>query len=161
VWLELARVGQTPKSLTYQEALESALCFGWIDGQKRSLDAGAWLQRFTPRRSRSKWSQINCAKATALLAAKRVRPAGLREIDAAKADGRWQAAYAPQRTIRVPPELEAILAAEPRLRARFDALDSRNRYAILYRLQDAKKPETRAHRLQNYMDLLRAGKTIY
>jgi uncharacterized protein YdeI (YjbR/CyaY-like superfamily) len=95
------------------------------------------------------------------VAAKRVRPAGLREIEAAKADGRWQAAYAPQRTIRVPPELEAILAAEPRLRARFDALDGRNRYAILYRIQDAKKPETRARRLQKYVELLRAGKTIY
>lgn len=161
VWIKFAKAGSGVASVTHAEALEIALCFGWIDGQTASLDARYWLQRFTPRRPRSKWSRINCAKALALQAAGRMRPAGLQEVEAARRDGRWEAAYASQRTIEVPEDLEAEFEADPRARRQFEALDSQNRYAILYRIQDAKRPDTRARRIRKFVDMLLAGQKIH
>ncbi len=160
-WLTFAKKDSGKTMVTYAEAVESGLCFGWIDGQSKSVDSTYWVQRFTPRRPRSKWSQVNCGKATALLAAGRMRPAGIREMERAKQDGRWSAAYAPQSTITVPDDLRSILAKHPRARKNFEALDSKNRYAILYRIQDAKKPETRARRIQKFVAMLNAGQTIH
>lgn len=161
VWLRLAKKGAALQTHTYAEALDVALCWGWIDGLKRAHDDEAWLQRFTPRRPRSKWSKINCGKVEKLIAAGRMRPPGQREVDAAKADGRWEAAYDGQRSAQVPPDLEAALAAHPKARAAFDALDGANRYAILFRLHDAKKPETRARRLEKFMAMLLEGGKIH
>lgn len=161
VWFTFAKKSSGKASVSYAEVLEVALCFGWIDGQAKSVDEEFWVQRYTPRRPRSKWSQINCGKALALLAAGRMRPAGIREVEAAKQDGRWDAAYAPSSTITVPDDLRAALAKQPRARKFFELLDSKNRYAILYRIQDAKKPETRARRIQKFVDMLHEGKTIH
>src|SRR5690349_15812214 len=151
VWLKIAKKGSGERSITYAEALELALCFGWIDSQKRGFDAAFFLQRFTPRRPRGRWSKINHEKAEALIAAGRMRPAGLAEVEAAKADGRWEAAYAGQATAEVPPDLRRELDANPDARAFFDELDSANRYAIVYRLGEAKKPETRERRLRKFL----------
>src|SRR6187399_1291499 len=136
LWLKVAKKGVA--GISYPEALEVALCFGWIDGQKGKLDDEHWLQRFTPRRARSKWSKINCAKVSELMARGRVRPAGLREVELAKADGRWDAAYASQRVATVPEDLRRALARNKRAREFFATLDRANRYAILYRIDDAK-----------------------
>lgn len=161
LWLKVAKAGSGIPSVTYAEALECALCFGWIDGQKAALDDQFWLQRFTPRRARSVWSQVNREKAEALLAAGRMRPAGLRQIERARADGRWDAAYTPQRDGTPPEDLRRELEQRPDALAFFQALDSRNRYAILYRLQTAKKPETRAARLRTFVAMLERHETIY
>lgn len=161
VWLKLAKKGASLQTHTYAEALDVALCWGWIDGQKRALDEEAFLQRFTPRRARSRWSKINCGKVEKLISEGRMRPPGQREVDAAKGDGRWEAAYDGQRTATVPPDLEAALAADPTIRAAFDALDGANRFAILYRLHDAKKPETRARRLEKFVAMLAEGGRIH
>jgi uncharacterized protein YdeI (YjbR/CyaY-like superfamily) len=149
------------ESVRYPEVLESALCFGWIDARREALDARYFLQRFTPRRPRSKWSRINREKAERLIAEGRMRPAGLAEVQRAKADGRWEAAYAGQRTITVPDDLQRELDARPKAKAFFAELSSQNRYAILYRLQDAKKPQTRARRLEKFVAMLEAGEAIY
>ncbi|MFP5389762.1 MAG: YdeI/OmpD-associated family protein, partial [Thermoleophilia bacterium] len=143
LWLKIAKKGSGVESVDYAEALEVALCFGWIDSQKRALDEAFFLQRFTPRRPRGKWSQINRAKAEALIAAGTMRPAGLAEVEAAKADGRWEAAYQGQRTATVPDDLKDELDRNEAASEFFANLDSANRYAIIYRLQEAKKPETR------------------
>jgi uncharacterized protein YdeI (YjbR/CyaY-like superfamily) len=161
VWIEFARKGSGIPSVTHDEALEVALCYGWIDGQTRRGDETHYLQRFLPRRPRSKWSKINRAKAEALIAAGAMQPAGLAEVERARADGRWAAAYDAQSTATVPEDLAAELAARPAARAFFDGLDSRNRYAILHRLQDAKRPETRARRLATFVAMLEAGERIY
>jgi uncharacterized protein YdeI (YjbR/CyaY-like superfamily) len=161
VWLRIAKKGSGVVSVTKAEALETALCYGWIDGQVAAAEEGFWLQRFTPRRARSKWSQINRAAAERLIAEGRMTPAGLREVEAAKRDGRWDAAYASARTITVPDDLQARLDASPRAKRFFERLDSRNRYAILYRLHDAKRPETRHRRLEQFVRMLEAGETIY
>ena len=161
VWLRLAKKGATLQTHSYAEALDVALCWGWIDGQKRALDKEAFLQRFTRRRPRSIWSKINCGKVEALVASGRMRPPGQREVDAAKADGRWEAAYEGQRTATVPPDLAAALAADPKAKAAFESLDGANRYAILYRLQEAKRPETRTRRLEKYLAMLAAGGKIH
>ena len=161
LWLEFAKKGRETPPLSHAQALEIALCHGWIDGQKASAEPGWWRQRFTPRGPRSKWSQINCAAVERLHAAGRLTPAGLQQMDAAKRDGRWKAAYAPQRTMAVPSDLRAALKASPRAKKFFDALDSRNRYAILYRLHDAKKPETRQRRLEKFVKMLEAGETLH
>lgn len=161
VWLKLAKKGASLQTHTYAEALDVALCWGWIDGQKRALDDEAFLQRFTPRRPRSRWSKINCGKVEKLISEGRMRPPGQREVDAAKSDGRWEAAYDGQRTATVPPDLEAALAADPEVRAAFNALDGANRFAILYRLHDAKKPETRARRLEKFVAMLAGGGRIH
>jgi uncharacterized protein YdeI (YjbR/CyaY-like superfamily) len=154
LWLKLAKKGSGINSVTYDEALQSALCYGWIDGQKGSFDEQYWLQRFTPRGPRSKWSKINRDKATELLAQDRMQPAGLEQVLKAQQDGRWDAAYEGQRTATVPDDLQRELDGNPKAKAFFATLDSANRYAILYRLQDAKKPETRARRLAKYIAML-------
>jgi uncharacterized protein YdeI (YjbR/CyaY-like superfamily) len=161
VWLELAKQGSGRASVTRAEALEVALCYGWIDSQVATVDEERYRQRFTPRRARSKWSKINCAAVERLHAEGRLAPAGVREMQAAKRDGRWEAAYASPRAIVVPPDLEARLAKSPRARRAFSKLDSRNRYAILYRLHDAKRPDTRQRRLEQFVTMLEDGRTIH
>jgi uncharacterized protein YdeI (YjbR/CyaY-like superfamily) len=161
LWLAIAKKGAATKTVSYAEAIEGALCYGWIDGQKGKLDDERWRQRFTPRRSRSKWSKINRDKATELIAEGRMKPAGLREVERAKADGRWDAAYAGQRTATVPDDLERALRKNSKAREFFSTLDSANRYAILYRLQEAKKPETRARRLEKFVAMLSEHKKIH
>ncbi|HWV84664.1 MAG TPA: YdeI/OmpD-associated family protein [Capillimicrobium sp.] len=160
VWLEFAKKASGIPTVTYGEALDIALCFGWIDGQTKSVDETWYRQRFTPRRTRSRWSLRNVEKVAELIAAGRMRPAGLAEVERAKADGRWEGAYPSPSRIEVPPDLQAELDADPQAAASFAALDSRNRYAILYRLHDAKRPETRARRLAQFVDTLRRGETI-
>ncbi|MEO7003315.1 MAG: YdeI/OmpD-associated family protein [Ktedonobacterales bacterium] len=161
VWLKMAKKATGIPSVTYAEAVEGALCFGWIDGQSKALDDAHWIQKFTPRRAKSSWSKVNREKVAALIAAGRMRPAGLRQIELAKADGRWDAAYDPQRTIEVPPDLASAFDAHPEARAFFDTLDGRNRYAVLYRIQTAKKPETRAARIQKFVEMLAQEQKIY
>jgi uncharacterized protein YdeI (YjbR/CyaY-like superfamily) len=161
VWLRFPRKGTGVPSLTYEEAVLVALCFGWIDGQARSLDETAWLQRYTPRRRRSIWSQINRERVARLVEEGRMRTAGLTEVERAKADGRWDAAYAPPSTAVVPPDLEAALSASPTAAEAFAGLDSRNRYAILHRLATAKKPETRARRIATFVAMLEKGELLY
>lgn len=161
VWLKIAKKGAPEPSVTYAEAVELVLCFGWIDGQRRGLDKTHFLQRFTPRRPRGRWSKINRRKAEALISAGKVRPAGMAEIEAAKADGRWEAAYEGQRTARVPDDLQRELDASPAAAEFFAGLDSQNRYAILYRLGEAKKPETRERRLRKFVAMLERGEKIH
>jgi len=161
LWLKIAKRGSGTPSLTYAEALESALCYGWIDGQKAAFDDEHWLQKFTPRRAKSVWSKVNRANVEALIAAGRMRAAGLRQVELAKADGRWEAAYDSQRTIAVPPDFEHALAQHPAAKEFFGRLDSTNRYAILHRIESAKRPETRAARIQQYIEMLERGETIY
>ena len=143
------------------EALDTALCHGWIDGQLDSFDDDYWLIRFTPRQSTSKWSEKNRTRALQLVELKRMRPAGLNEIERAKKDGRWDAAYAPQSTAQVPDDLRAALAKSKKAKSFFETLDSANRFAILYRIHDAKKAETRAARIEKYVAMLIEGKTIH
>jgi uncharacterized protein YdeI (YjbR/CyaY-like superfamily) len=160
-WLKIAKKGSGVESVDYAQALELALCFGWIDSQKRGFDERFFLQRFTPRRPRGKWSLINREKAEALIASAAMRPAGLAEVEAAKADGRWEAAYAGQRTAEIPDDLQRELDRSDAAREFFGTLDSANRYAILYRLQDAKKPETRERRLRKFIAMLERGEKIH
>lgn len=154
IWLKLAKKDAGPASLTYAEALESALCYGWIDGQKAAFDTQYWLQKFTPRRPNSIWSQVNCAKATALIAAGRMHPAGLRQVERAQADGRWDQAYASQSRITIPADFQRELDKNPEAQAFFSTLDGANRYAILFRIQTAKRAETRAARIQKFIEML-------
>lgn len=161
LWLAIAKQGSGIPTVSYSEALDVALCFGWIDGQKDKLDADRWLQRFTPRAPRGKWSRINRGRVEALIAAGAMQPAGLREVERAKADGRWEAAYDGQRTAAVPDDLRQALDRDPTARDFFATLDSANRYAILYRLQEAKKPDTRARRLQKFVEMLARGEKIH
>ncbi|MFF4988845.1 YdeI family protein [Streptosporangium saharense] len=161
LWLRLAKKVPGVESLDYVQALDVALCYGWIDGQKKSLDATHWLQRFTPRRPRSRWSKVNRDKVAALLEQGRMRPAGLLEVERAKADGRWEAAYDGSRTATVPEDLELALAGNPVGREFFATLDSRNRYAVLHRVQEAKKPETRARRIEKFVTMLAEHKKVY
>jgi uncharacterized protein YdeI (YjbR/CyaY-like superfamily) len=161
VWLKLARTGGGERSFTYAEALDVALCHGWIDGQKGKIDERHWRQRFTPRTARSRWSKRNRDRAEQLIAQGEMAPAGLREVEAARADGRWDAAYDSPATAEVPPDLQAALDADPAARAFFAGLDRANRYAILYRLQEARRPETRARRLEKFLAMLREGRRIH
>lgn len=154
IWLKIAKKASGIESVSHQEALDVALCYGWIDGQRRTFDEHYFLQKFTPRRARSKWSQVNQEKVARLIAFNRMRPAGMAQIDAAKADGRWEDAYAPQSRISIPEDLQARLAEHPEALESFERLDSRNRYAILYRLHDAKRPETRTRRLDQFVEML-------
>ena len=159
LWLKFAKQGAHP-SLTYAEALDEALCWGWIDGQKQSFDPDWWLQKFTPRRPRSQWSQINRAKALALIAAGRLQPAGLAAIEAAQQDGRWEAAYPGQRTATLPADFQAELDRRPQAKAFYATLNSVNRYAFAYRLGSAKKAATRARRFQQFLELLEKGEKL-
>jgi uncharacterized protein YdeI (YjbR/CyaY-like superfamily) len=162
VWLTLAKKGTVePTSLTYDEALEEALCHGWIDGQVKQRDDATYKQRFTQRRKRSAWSKRNVGKAERLIAEGRIHPAGVAEIERAKADGRWEAAYAGPSSIVVPADLAAALAADPGAQAMFDVLTKQNRYAILYRLTTAKRAETRARLLEQFVSMLSRGETLY
>jgi uncharacterized protein YdeI (YjbR/CyaY-like superfamily) len=161
LWLKIARKGVDVDTVTYPEALDVALCYGWIDGQKAAFDEQFWLQRFTPRGPRSTWSQVNRDKVADLVKQGRMQPAGLAQVEQAKRDGRWDAAYASARTITVPDDLQTLLDQHPSARAFFATLDSANRYAILYRLQAAKKPETRARRLAQYVAMLDEGKKLH
>ena len=161
-WLVLAKKGTTePTSLNYDQALEEALCHGWIDGQARRKDEATYRQRFTPRRKKSSWSKRNVGIVTRLMNEGRMHSAGLAEVERAKSDGRWDAAYAGQASIEMPLELAKALSSEPRAQAMFDILTSQNRYAILYRIQDAKRPETRARNIEQFVAMLARGETIY
>jgi uncharacterized protein YdeI (YjbR/CyaY-like superfamily) len=154
LWLKVAKKGSGIETVSYTEALDVALCYGWIDGQKGRFDDDYWLQRFTPRKPRSKWSRINRDKATKLIEEGEMQPAGLREVERARADGRWDAAYESQKTATVPEDLQQALGENHKAREFFATLDGTNRYAILYRIQDAKKPETRARRIAQYVAML-------
>ena len=161
VWLQIAKKDSGLASITHAEALEAALCQGWIDGQRNAMDAQFFLQKFTPRRTRSTWSKVNCAKALALIESGDMQPAGLAEVERAKADGRWDAAYDAQSKMAVPDDLAAMLKKSAKAKTFFEALDSRNRFAILFRLQTAKKAETRERRLVKFFDMLKRGEKIY
>jgi uncharacterized protein YdeI (YjbR/CyaY-like superfamily) len=162
VWLVLANKGTTkPTSLRYDEALEEALCYGWIDGQVKGRDGATHVQRFTPRRARSAWSKRNVGLVERLVAEGRMDPAGLAEVERAKADGRWDVAYAGQASIEVPADLAAALAAEPKAQAMFETLSKQNRYAVLYRITTAVRPETRARRIAQFVAMLARGETIH
>ncbi|MBD9662416.1 uncharacterized protein YdeI (YjbR/CyaY-like superfamily) [Variovorax beijingensis] len=161
VWLRIAKKDSGIASIDHPAALEEALCWGWIDGQRKSEDAQYFLQRFTPRTARSTWSKINRDKALELIGQGRMQPAGLAEVERARADGRWHAAYDAQSVATVPPDLQAALDANPKAAAFFATLDSRNRYAVLFRTQGAKKPETRAKRIAQFVEMLAKGEKIH
>lgn len=161
VWLRLAKKGSSLQSLSYAEALESALCYGWIDAQKKAESDQAWLQRFTPRRAKSIWSKVNREKATALIAAGRMQPAGLAQVERAKRDGRWESAYDSPATAEVPDDLQAALRLNKAAAAFFHTLDKANRYAILWRIQTAKKAETRARRIRQFVEMLAHHEKIH
>ena len=160
VWIRFFKKGSGIASVSHGEALEVALCFGWIDGQVGRHDEHFYKQRFTHRRPKSKWSQINCGKVTQLIERGLMRPPGLEEIEKAKADGRWDAAYEPQSTATVPPDFAAALAANPAAEQFFGTLTGVRRYSFLYRIQDAKRPETRANRIEKFVALLANGQTL-
>jgi uncharacterized protein YdeI (YjbR/CyaY-like superfamily) len=162
VELVLAKKGTTePTSLTYDQALDEALCHGWIDGQVRRRDERTFRQRFTPRSPRSQWSERNVGHVERLLGEGRMQPAGLAAVQRAKADGRWEAAYPGQKAIAVPDDLARALAAEPRARANFELLSSQNRYAVLYRIHSAKRSDTRTRRIDQYVAMLARGETLH
>jgi uncharacterized protein YdeI (YjbR/CyaY-like superfamily) len=161
LWLKIAKREAGTSTVSYPEAVECALCFGWIDGQKGALDDEYWLQRFTPRKPRSRWSKINREKAERLMAAGRMRPAGVREVETARADGRWAAAYEGPAAATVPPDLARALDENPAAGEFFAALTGANRYAILYRIQDAKRPQTRARRIAQFVAMLAERKTLH
>lgn len=161
VWLKLSKKASGISSVTYEEALESALCYGWIDGQKKGFDDKYWLQKFTPRGSKSIWSKINTEKAEKLIASGEMKPAGLKAIEAAKKDGRWAAAYASQKNISVPDDFQAALDKNKKAKDFFDTLNSVNRYAILFRIQTAKKAETRMKRIQLFVEMLEQNEKLH
>ncbi|ALN81347.1 YdeI/OmpD-associated family protein [Lysobacter antibioticus] len=161
VWLKIAKKGQDVVTVNYEQALDVALCHGWIDGLKRSFDACFFLQRFSPRRPKGLWSKINIGKAERLIAEGRMAAGGLREVEAAKADGRWDAAYDSASKIEVPEDLAKALARQPKAGTFFEQLDKTNRYAVLWRVQTAKKPETRASRIEKLVAMLARGEKIH
>lgn len=161
LWLKIAKRGADEASVTYLEAVEIALCWGWIDGQKKGLDEQHFLQRFTPRRARSVWSKVNVDKVAALIQAGRMQAPGLAQVEAAKADGRWARAYDGARTSTVPEDLSAALDAAPRAKAFFSTLNASNRYAVLWRIQTAVKAETRARRIAQLVEMLARGEAIH
>ena len=160
IWLRLAKKGtQEPTRLSYDEALDEALCHGWIDGQVRRLDEQTFRQRFTPRRSRSAWSKRNVGHVARLIDEGRMQPAGLAAVERAKADGRWEAAYEGQAAMEIPADLASALEAEPRAQAMFEILTSQNRYSVLLRTQNAKRTDTRARRIEQFVAMLARGET--
>jgi uncharacterized protein YdeI (YjbR/CyaY-like superfamily) len=161
VWLKIAKKSVGQNSISYQEALSVALCFGWIDGQKNKFDDRYWLQKFTPRRPKSIWSKINCQKAVDLIEQGRMRPAGLQEIERAKQDGRWDAAYQSQSNATVPDDFQKLLDQNKVAQEFFDTLNSVNRYAILFRISTAKKPQTRQQRIEKFIAMLNHKQKIY
>ncbi len=160
IWLKFAKKGSPTTSVSYGEAIEEALCFGWIDGQVKRLDEHFYLQRFTPRRPRSKWSQINREKATKLIEAGRMHPSGLAQVEAAKADGRWEAAYPAQSQATVPEDFQAALDDNPAAKQFFETLTGSARYAFLFRLHDVRDPQRRAKRIADYIERLSAGRKL-
>lgn len=161
IWLRLAKKSSGQVTLTYAEALDSALCFGWIDGQKKAESEEFWLQRFTPRTAKSIWSKINTEKAQALIQAGRMRPSGLREIELAQQDGRWERAYASPSNAKVPADFQSALDANSKAKAFFDTLNKQNRYAILFRIQNVKKAETRARKIAQFVEMLANGEKLH
>ena len=161
VWLRIARKGANARSVSYLQAVDAALCFGWIDGQKESDSESYWLQRFTPRSGKSTWSKINRDKAIRLIASGQMKAAGLREVERAKHDGRWDGAYDSPSRATIPADFQAVLDKTPRTKAFFATLDSRNRYAVLFRIQTAKRAETRAKRIKQFAEMLSQHKRIY
>jgi uncharacterized protein YdeI (YjbR/CyaY-like superfamily) len=161
LWLKIGKKGAKGASITYAEAIEVALIWGWIDGQKGRLDDAWWLQRFTPRGPKSIWSKINREKASALIEAGKMEPPGLAQVDRAKKDGRWKAAYEGQKQATVPPDLAKALAANRRASRFFETLEAHNRYAILFRVHTAKKPETRARRIEAFVEMLARHEKIH
>jgi uncharacterized protein YdeI (YjbR/CyaY-like superfamily) len=161
LWLKIARKDSGIDTVTYAEALDVALCYGWIDGQNGSLDDKFWLQKFTPRGPKSKWSKVNRDKALALIRDNRMQPAGLSAVEQARRDGRWERAYDPQSAASVPEDLQRELDRNPVAAAFFATLDSRNRYAVLHRIQDAKKPETRARRIEKFIAMLNRHEKLH
>jgi uncharacterized protein YdeI (YjbR/CyaY-like superfamily) len=161
LWLRLAKKGSIAKSVTYSEALEVALCYGWIDGQKRGESDEAWLQRFLPRSARSIWSKINREKAIALTACGKMQPAGQEAIDTAKRNGTWDAAYDSPKSSKVPADFQTALDASSKAREFFHQLDSANRYAVLFRIQTAKKAETRERKIREFIQMLEKGERIH
>jgi uncharacterized protein YdeI (YjbR/CyaY-like superfamily) len=161
LWLRIAKKDSGLKSVTYPEALETAICYGWIDGQKRPDSDGTWLQRFVPRRPKSIWSRINREKALALIANGRMKPPGMEVIQQAKEDGRWEAAYDSARSSKVPEDFQAALDASPKAQVFFDSLDGANRYAVLFRIQTVKKAETRARKIQDFVKMLERNERIH
>jgi len=161
IWLRLAKKGASRPTLTYEQALESALCHGWIDGQKQAESEEYWLQRFTRRSARSIWSKLNKDRAEALIAAGRMHPSGMREIEKARKDGRWEAAYASASNSVVPEDLQAALDANPEASAFFATLNSRNRYAILFRVHNARMPATRKRKIEEFIGMLTRGETFH
>jgi uncharacterized protein YdeI (YjbR/CyaY-like superfamily) len=160
-WLKLAKKASGITTVTHAEALEEALCYGWIDGQSTRFDETFYLIRFTPRRARSKWSQLNCEKVEHLTSQGRMKPAGLAQVEAAKEDGRWEAAYPPASAAGVPEDLQRALDENPEAKAFFETLKGANRYAIIYRVHDAKRPETRARRISEYVAMLAEHRTLH
>lgn len=161
LWLKLAKKNSGISTVSHDGALEVALRYGWIDGQANPFDDAYWLQRFTPRTRRSRWSKINREKAGELIKSGKMMPAGLEEVKRAKADGRWEAAYEGQRVATVPPDLQRELNKSVKARKFFESLNSQNRYAILYRIQDAKKPETRKRRIEKFITMLKEQRKFY
>lgn len=161
IWLRLAKKGSGLRSVTYSEALEVALCYGWIDGQKRPESEEAWLQRFVPRSAKSIWSKINREKAKALIACGKMKPAGLAAVEAAKKDGRWKAAYDSPRAATVPKDFQSALNASKRAQEFFESLDGANRYAVLFRIHTVKKPETRARKIREFVEMLERGERVH
>jgi uncharacterized protein YdeI (YjbR/CyaY-like superfamily) len=161
VWLRIAKKGANARSVSYLQAVDAALCFGWIDGQKKSDNESYWLQRFTPRTEKSIWSKINRDKAIRLIELGRMKAAGLREVERAKRDGRWDGAYDSPSSATMPADFQAVLNKTPRAKAFFATLDSRNRYAVLFRIQTAKKAETRARRIKQFAKMLSQYEKIY
>ncbi len=161
IWLKIAKKESRLPSVTYAEALDSALCYGWIDGQKAAFNEQYWLQKFTPRRPKSIWSKINCDKVDALIAEGRMQPAGMRQVELAKADGRWDLAYASQSKITVPEDFQSELDKNQEAQEFFKTLNSVNRYAVLHRIQIAKKPETRAALIEKYIWMLAKHEKLY
>ena len=160
-WIKFAKKGASKSTLTKAEAIDAALCHGWIDGQLNRYDDEYWLVRFTPRKPRSKWSQVNRARASELIAEGRMRPAGLAQVEAARADGRWEDAYAPASSATVPPDLQQALDANPKAARFFATLKGANRYAILYRIGAVKRPETRARKIAAFVAMLERGETFH
>jgi uncharacterized protein YdeI (YjbR/CyaY-like superfamily) len=161
LWLKLAKKDSGIPSVTYEQAVESALCYGWIDGLKKSFDHQFWLQKFTPRGAKSIWSKINVEKVERLIASGQMQPAGLTTVEAAKLDGRWEQAYDSQKTVAMPDDFQAALDANPKAKAFYTTLNSSSRYSFLFRIQTAKKAETRAKRIEQFIAMLERGEKIH
>ncbi len=161
VWLKIAKKGAQVSSVSYADALDGALCYGWIDAQKKPYDDTFWLQKFTPRRPKSVWSKVNTGKAMRLIEAGTMKPAGLREVDAAKQDGRWEAAYEPQSNLTIPDDFQVELDRHPQAKEFIDTLNKVNRYAMCHRIATAKKAETRKARIDKFIAMLAKGEKLY